>query len=222
MITTVFFDLDDTLYNTTRLARLARQAAIHSMISKGLPLDLDEGYSRLMRIIKEKGSNFSQHFDILVEETIGRKDYKIISAGIIGYHNTKFANITPFDDAIKTLINLKRMELSLNIISNGRAVKQWDKILRLGLEAFFDNVIISEEVGYEKPEREVYELAMEMAGCVPSESIFVDNDEECILGAREAGMCTVLMNKIETDVKPGTYDHLINSLPELVPLLEKL
>ncbi|HOP08898.1 MAG TPA: TIGR02253 family HAD-type hydrolase [Candidatus Methanofastidiosa archaeon] len=222
MIKTVFFDLDDTLYNTTRLARLARHAAIHSMISKGLPLGLDKGYSRLMKIISETGSNASNHFDLLVEETLGRKDYKIVSAGIIGYHNTKFANITPFDDTISTLIELKKMGLSLNIISNGRAVKQWEKILRLGLEAFFDNVIISEEVGAKKPEREIYVIAMEVAGSEPGESVFIDNDKECILGARDVGMHTVLMDRVEKNIEPSVYDHMIDSLSDLVPLLKKI
>jgi len=222
MITTVFFDLDDTLYNTTRLAKLSRQAAVHSMISKGLPLTLDEGIERLTKIIKEKGSNFSNHFDILVEETLGRRDYKIISAGIIGYHNTKFANITPFDDTLSTLIELRRMGLSLNIISNGRAVKQWDKILRLGLEAFFDNVIISEEAGFKKPERDIYELAMTRSRCTACESLFIDNDEECILGAKAIGMRTVLMNRVEKNFRPGICDDVIMSLSELIPLFEKI
>jgi putative hydrolase of the HAD superfamily len=119
-----------------------------------------------------------------------------------------------------TLIELRRMGLSLNIISNGRAVKQWDKILRLGLEAFFDNVIISEEVGSRKPERKIYLLAMEKAKCTPQESVFIDNDEECILGASSVGMKTVLMNRIKTNIRPGVSDHIINSLSELIPLLE--
>ncbi|MBN1785691.1 MAG: TIGR02253 family HAD-type hydrolase [Candidatus Methanofastidiosa archaeon] len=222
MITTVFFDLDDTLYDTTRLASLARRAAVHSMISKGLPLELEEGCSKLMKIIREKGSNFSNHFDILAEEVLGRKDFKIVSAGIIGYHNSKFANIMPYDDTISTLIALKRMGLSLNIISNGRAVKQWEKVLRLGLEAFFDNVVISEEVGAEKPERRIYEIAMERAHCNPDDALFVDNDIDCIIGANEVGMRTVLMNRSRKESRTDVSDFHIKALSELPALIEKL
>lgn len=222
MITNVFFDLDDTLYDTTRLANLARRAAVHSMINRGLPMDHEAALARLLEIIKEKGSNFSNHFDILVEEVTGEKNNMLVSAGIIGYHNSKFANIMPFDDTMSTLIDLRRRGLALNVISNGRAVKQWEKIIRLGLEAFFKNVIISEEIGFSKPDAEIYEIAMQKAKCSPEESLFIDNDIESITGAMNIGINTILMNRVSKIPKSKQMGPVVDSLSEILSNLGKI
>ncbi len=222
MITTIFFDLDDTLHNSTRLARLARNAAVHIMVDKGLPLTFDRGCNILASIIKEKGSNYPRHFDMLVEQTMNKKDYKIISAGVIGYHNTKFANMHPFSDTISTLIKLKQMQMQLNIITNGRAIKQWEKVLRLGLESFFDNIIISEIIGHNKPEPEIYKKSLDISNCTAEEALFVDNDPECIMGAKKCGMHTILMNKLQKE-EPTIYcDHVITSLSQIPAIINNL
>ncbi|RZN49448.1 TIGR02253 family HAD-type hydrolase [archaeon] len=222
MISTVFFDLDDTLHNTTRLARLARNAAVHAMIDQGLPLTPEGGCKKLVEIVRRKGSNYPGHFDLLVEETIGEKNYRLIAAGIIGYHNTKFANMHPYSDTVSTLIELKKMGMEVNIISNGRSLKQWEKILRLGLESFFTHVLISETVGYSKPDRKMFETALSIAHCDASDAVFVDDRVEYISGARECGMHTICMDKHRREPHDAPCDFIVHSLSEIPPLIRVL
>jgi len=88
----VFFDIDDTLFDSTRLARISRINAVKAMIECGLPLnDVMTGYNLLMKIVEKYGSNYSHHFDRLLEILGYGWDAKIIAAGIVAYHDTKIA-----------------------------------------------------------------------------------------------------------------------------------
>ena len=52
----VFFDIDDTLFNSKELSLRARINALKAMINAGLPEnDLESAYDRLMKIINKFG-----------------------------------------------------------------------------------------------------------------------------------------------------------------------
>ena len=216
MIKSVLFDLDDTLYNSTALSESARKAALKAMVNEGLNIELQEGYETLMRIVKKYGSNYSEHFNRFLEKKRGYVDYKLLASGIIAYHNTKFAYIRPFDDTIPTLIELVKRKKKLGIITNGVAIKQWEKILRLGLEHFFECVIISSEVNYEKPSLKIYEIALQKLNLSPEEALMVDNKIEDLKGAKDMVMQTVLMAR----VKDAEYTPKIKKLSEILNFID--
>lgn len=55
----------------------------------------------------------------------------------------------------------------------------------------FDPVILSCEVGYAKPDPEIYEIAVRQTGVAPGEILLIDDQEKCISSATEAGFLTV-------------------------------
>lgn len=60
------------------------------------------------------------------------------------------------------------------------------------LQALFDVVVISGEVGLRKPDPAIFTLTVDKLGLAPSECIFVDDHPGHLKAAREAGMATVL------------------------------
>lgn len=52
----------------------------------------------------------------------------------------------------------------------------------------FDHMVISAEVGVEKPEAKIYQIALEQAGVSPNEAVFVDDFIENIEGCEALGM----------------------------------
>lgn len=202
MIKAVFFDIDDTLYDTSGFAKLARKAALQAMIDAGLPLSQQEAYLLLRKIIKEKGSNYDRHFNILTKRVMGEEKPLLIALGMITYHNVKFALLRLFPDTMSTLIYLKKRDYQMGVISNGLTIKQWEKLIRLGLHHFFNEVVTSQEAGSEKPDSEIFQLALERMGCKAEESIMVGNKfSEDILGATKSGMSAILVNSELTEVE---------------------
>lgn len=226
MIKAVFFDIDDTLYDTSGFAKLARKAALNVMIDAGLPLDSNEAYRLLREIIDEYGSNYDKHFNILTKRVFGEEKPLLIALGMITYHNVKFALLRLFPQTTKTLIYLKEQGYHLGVISNGITIKQWEKLIRLDLHHFFAHVITSEEARAEKPDKYIFELAMEKMGCNAINSIMIGNKfSEDIIGALNAGMSAILVNSKLNDSdkeylkREGVEIEVLNHIGELKDIL---
>lgn len=56
------------------------------------------------------------------------------------------------------------------------------------LEDLFHRLVISAEVGLAKPDPAIFELALEQAGCLPEESVFIDDHEPNVAAARALGL----------------------------------
>lgn len=196
----VFFDVDDTLLDTSTFAQTARKAAIELMVDNGLPLDKDEAYGVLKTIIREKGSNYGKHFNVLTQVVLGHEDPMLVALGMITYHNVKMALLRPFAETIDTLIYLKSQGYRLAVISNGITIKQWEKLVRLNVYSFFDAVITSEEVGKKKPDKLIYDVALRKMKGDPEKSVMIGNKfKEDALGAVNAGMSAILVNSDVTE-----------------------
>ena len=209
MIQAVFFDMDDTLYDTSGFASIARRAAVKSMVHNGLQCSEEEGYEHLMEIVREKGSNYSKHFNILTNDINGSEDPLIIVNGIITYHNTKFAMLKLQPDSFAILLYLKSKGYKVGLITNGKEFKQWEKLIRLGLYPFFDEIVTSESVGVEKPDAKIYQIAMDRLNVTKGTSIMVGNNFDVdIMGAYNAGMQSMIINSKLTDEQNKKLEQL--------------
>ena len=221
MLKAIFFDIDDTLYNSTELAHRARMNAIIAMIDAGLSeKEQNKAYAKLVKIVKKYGSNYPHHFDRLLEDTDTKYNPAIIAAGVAAYHDTKLSYIRLFPETIPTLLKLRDSGYALGIISEGLAVKQWEKLIRLGLTHFFKKVIISEGVGADKSTKRLYEIAIRSMDCEPSEALMVgDKQDKDIVNAKAVGLHTVLISKGR---KKSTAEYRIKRLAELPLILKKI
>ena len=221
MIQAVFFDMDDTLYDTSGFASIARRAAVKSMVHNGLQCSEEEGYEHLMEIVREKGSNYSKHFNILTNDINGSEDPLIIVNGIITYHNTKFAMLKLQPDSFAILLYLKSKGYKVGLITNGKEFKQWEKLIRLGLYPFFDEIVTSESVGVEKPDAKIYQIAMDRLNVTKGTSIMVGNNfDDDIMGAYNAGMQSMIINSKLTDEQNKKLEQLNYQVRQLDTLTD--
>jgi putative hydrolase of the HAD superfamily len=80
------------------------------------------------------------------------------------YAEQRDRNICLCPHAIETLEALRAMGVKLGMITNGTAEGQRAKIDRFGLGRFFDVCLIEGEVGYGKPDRRIFALALVKLG----------------------------------------------------------
>ncbi|EEB73067.1 2-haloalkanoic acid dehalogenase [Thermococcus sp. AM4] len=227
MIKVVFFDLDDTLIDTSKLAEIARRNAIENMIRAGMPVDFGIAYHELLELINEYGSNFSRHFDYLLRRLDLPHNPRWIAAGVIAYHNTKISHLKTVRGVKRTLLRLKEMGLRLGVITDGNPIKQWEKILRTEIEDYFDAVLISDFVGVKKPHRKIFEKALRKFEVQPAEALMVgDRLYSDIYGAKRVGMHTVWFKYGKYANRELEYleyaDFVIRSLEEVPKIVRGL
>ena len=227
MIKVIFFDLDDTVVDTSKLAEMARRNAIENMVRHGLPVDFDTAYHELMELISEYGSNFSRHFDYLLRRLDLPYNPKWVAAGVIAYHNTKFAYLRTVRGVRRVLLELQRRGYRLGIITDGDPIKQWEKILRLELDAYFDEVFISDYLGVKKPHPKIFKKALRKMGAKPEEALMVgDRLYSDIYGAKEVGMGTIWFKYGKYANRELEYldyaDFTVRSLEEVVEIVRGL
>ncbi len=92
---------------------------------------------------------------------------------------------------------------------------QFVKIKNCGLEPFFSTVITSENAGYQKPRKEIFEYAIKSANARKNESVMIgDYFKIDIEGAKNAGIDQVFFNPYSVQL-PEAVTFEINSIKEL-------
>lgn len=110
---------------------------------------------------------------------------------------------------------------SLGIISNGDSTQQRQKLTTLAIDAHFDHVLISGDIGVAKPDARIFHAACEQAGRHPHDCLYVgDNPEVDARGAAKAGLASVWLDR---HAKGGADDLAsIRSLLGLKPFIRSL
>jgi len=105
---------------------------------------------------------------------------------------------------------------TLHIISNGFKETTLTKMDVSGLNPYFQNVIISEDVGVNKPHKAIFEYALNKAAAEKHESIMIgDSLEADIRGAQDYGIKAIYFNPLKKE-KPYDVEWEITNLEELM------
>ncbi|MCA8937270.1 MAG: TIGR02253 family HAD-type hydrolase [Planctomycetes bacterium] len=227
----IFFDIDDTLYSTSEFAALARRNAIENMRAHGFRMATEDALRELLEIVVEFSSNYEHHFDKLLRRVPkhyweGINPTILIAAAVVGYHETKFRELRAYEDAIDVLQLLRdKTDLKLGVISSGLAVKQAEKLVRLGVVGLFEpeGIFISDEIGISKPNPKLYLRACAAFGVRPSEAIYVgDRPKMDVDPCNRIGMITVLNKRTQREYEPAETkpDFEIHNFFDLLDILK--
>jgi len=101
-----------------------------------------------------------------------------------------------YPETIPTLKMVRSLGYKAGIISNWDAPTLRRYCTSLGITRFFDVILPSREAECDKPGREIFEMALDLIGSSPSESVHIsDSYEADVLGAAGAGITPIWINR---------------------------
>lgn len=226
MIKHIFFDLDHTIWDFDKNA----QETLHELY---LQYKLEElGLASAETFISTYTENnhslwADYHVGKISKETLRAERFSRTFIQL-GVHPEKipqqfeddYVRMTPhkknlFLGSEKVLGYLKQ-KYTLHIISNGFKESTLIKMEVSGLNPYFTNVIISEDVGVNKPDKAIFEYALDKAKARKEESIMIgDSIEADIRGAQGFGMKAIYFNPLKKEL-PEDVQWQITHLEELL------
>ncbi|MDE5932180.1 MAG: HAD-IA family hydrolase, partial [Lachnospiraceae bacterium] len=126
------------------------------------------------------------------------------------------------DEITDVLETLKGKGMKIGLISNADRIdcRYWKESK---LSPFFDDAVFSCDVGLLKPDRHIYELAMQRLGVSPEICLFVgDGGSNELQGAKSVGMKTVFTEALEVKDEESRHrimmyaDHHIENFREIL------
>ena len=187
-------------------------------------IDESEAYDhRVREMIADTSITFKEFADVRI--ALARQGLDGNSAAIKHFGLTKTPwyseDEVPYSDAQSTLAALVDKGYKLGIIANQKLGTE-ERLESWGLRPYFEVIAASAEIGYVKPNKEIFEKAFELAKCTADESIMVgdrlDND---IIPAKALGMKTVwvkngLAQYQDVVLGEGVADFVIYTLSDLL------
>ena len=113
----------------------------------------------------------------------------------------------------------------LTIISNGFKEVQYYKFAHSGLEDCFTHILISEEVGINKPQPGIFDIALARNGVSADEAVMIgDSFTSDIAGAQAAGIDQIWLHPLPADAPTAehaatTDEHAAETATYIVPRL---
>jgi putative hydrolase of the HAD superfamily len=175
--------------------------------------EVPEALKEHFRCLASVGQITFEQYKQKVLEAVGITDPQQIAQGV-RIAQEQSDQVYFFKNARETLDRLKRRNYYLGIVTDTAHPlhEKINKLERGGLGDVWDTIISSREVGVQKPDPQIYQLALQQLGIRPQQAVFVGHKAIELEGARNVGMKTIAFNFEEN----AQADFYITDFSDLV------
>ena len=229
---TILFDVGGTLlrFNLDLLAR----AYVDAVATLGLTLDFAHARGVVAAMERElptrqqhqplslQADNGQAFWDEFYVDGFRRLGVKADMSAVAAHIRERFQRAEfemLFDDVIPALDALTERGFTLGILSNFSA--NLENILRqVGVHQYFSFFVVSALAGVEKPDPQIFELALRAANRTRAEVVYIgDSIFHDVEGARQAGIAAILVDRQN---QHGDWQGVrVRNLHELAEYLEE-
>ena len=230
-ISTISFDGDMTLWDFLQVMRHSLKHTLAELqrqrpTPRVLKLTIDEMIAIRDQFAEEAKGKLWNLEEIRLGafertlEYVGCPDKELAAHLNAIYRKHRFEDIELYPDVIPTF-DVLAPQFKLGLLSNGNTYPE-----RCGLEGHFAFVVFSQDVQIEKPDRRIFEITAQRAGCELGQILHVgDSLENDVAGARNAGAHSVWLNREgvpnNTEIQPDYEVGSLTEIPAILGLSEK-
>jgi HAD superfamily hydrolase (TIGR01509 family) len=142
---------------------------------------------------------------------------------LLATHMRELSKAIVFPEHHRAVLRTLRARHRLAVVSNFDYTPTARLVLeREGIADLFDEILVSDTVGWRKPAPRIFQEALDRMGLAPGAAVFVgDRADVDVAGARGVGMRAVWINREAEALPEGAPvpDHEIRDLDELPGLL---
>ncbi len=220
----IIIDLDNTLIDFDRLEEELldyifrkydicsnkEKISIFKDINKKLWSEVEKGTKKRDDVVYLRFKYFLEKYDL-------KRDYHRMSDE---YLDNMHHYIYLFDHVLPTLDYLKK-HFKLVMMTNGVKRVQEMKLKKSGLNKYFDEIIISEDTGYNKPQVEIFKYMEGKIGKYPKSEILIVGDSltSDIKGGKNYGIDTCFFNRKGLPINEDV-DYEITDIKELIEIVK--
>lgn len=228
MLTNIFFDLDNTLLDFDRgeacaLSRAFRRFGIDptpAVLAHYHDINLSQ-WELLEEGKLTKDQVLTRRFDLLFAELGVGCD----SQSVCDLYESFLAEEHGFVPGALELLKALSPRYSLYLATNGASVVQRRRLADAGILPYFQNIFISEEVGFHKPSSAFFHACFAAIPAFDSASALMVGDSltSDIRGGRDAGLRTCWFDPLGRPRRPDIVpDYTVTALNQIPALLETL
>lgn len=195
----VLIDIDDTLYPYEPAHKAALTACHRKYCDRTHDIieiaDFDIWYranrSAVTKALSPQGACRSRlfAFQAMLEEKSITGSYILAAELENAYWKTFIEQIVVCDSAMNLLKQCRKHNIKVCAVSDMQAQIQIRKLAALGISQLIDFLVTSEEVGVEKPDKRIFDRALQKIRCDPNQTIMIgDSQTKDVDGAKKAGI----------------------------------
>jgi putative hydrolase of the HAD superfamily len=219
----ILFDLDGTLWDFHQNSK----DTLHTLfgehqLDKHLNCDFDSYYESYLQINDQYWALFRENKIDKFELRYGRfnasfKAFDYENLDLAKTINDAYLLMSPYKtkllEGTLDLLDYLKDKYTLHIVTNGFPEVQHIKMSNSGLLPYFQELFISEEIGYNKPDKKIFEHIFGKLNTTAENCIMIgDSWEADIIGAMNADMAYIYLGK-------ESKDNTVQKLEEIKGML---
>lgn len=223
MIKAVLIDIDDTIFDFEKCSKNSFLKTLEKFNLKFKEEDFSY-FNKVNDILWTK----QKLGEINIKEVFIKRDYLMVKYFNLdiekGLFNDLFVKFLYDEieivDGIEDLLLYLSDKYKIFTASNGIFKMQENRLKKSNLDKYFDNVFVSDKIGFEKPDKKFFQKIMDITKYSNDDLIMIgDSIKSDIIGAKNSKIKSIYFNKEDKKISDKNFTYQVKNLSEIKKIL---